>query len=119
VHNPKFSPLSVNDDYCYHHENALGRADMHLHKFLEYKHQYLASFLDLGFLHDPDSKIGCRVQNFKEFAHFMRRITIPKYDEASLYFEKAKSEWYLDGENELGIFADQALSCIIENCKEQ
>ncbi|MGL5920953.1 MAG: hypothetical protein ACRCZQ_10715, partial [Bacteroidales bacterium] len=26
VHNPKFSPLSVNDDYCYHHENALGRA---------------------------------------------------------------------------------------------
>lgn len=117
VHNPMYSP-NKSKEGCYHHEHANGRSDLHLHDFLKSKDQYLASFLHLGFMHDPDNIVGCRITDFKEFSHFMRRLTIPKYEEASKYFPQALSDGIIGDENELCIFSEETLSYIIEKCKE-
>lgn len=117
VHNHYYSPYKSTREGCYHHEYHTGRADVPLSYFLENKEQYLASFLDLGFMHDSNNGVGCRVVDFKEYANFMRRLTIPNYEEARLHFRDALHDGVIGDENEICIFRPDTLERIIDEYK--
>ncbi len=82
---------------CYSEEDV-SKNDAPLESFIGNKgHLYLLSFLDVGTLLMREYK-GARVKNLREFVEFMRRLTVPYYEEARLYFENlhADEDFVLD-----------------------
>ncbi len=117
VHHYTFSPFKGKKrNGCYKYTNNNGRSDDHLDHILEMPQQYLLSFLDLGQFHDPDGN-SCSIKDFREYADFSRRLTVPYYEEARLYFDQAKSDGYSEY-NEYRIFKEETLKQIIEEYKE-
>ncbi len=76
---------------CYSEED-ISLNDAPLELFMKDKGLvYLLSFLDVGPLLMRTYK-GPRVKNVREFVEFMRRLTVPYYEEARLYFEKLHTD---------------------------
>lgn len=117
VHTLAYSPYKTTREGCYHHEYKQGRSDIPLSHFLENKEQYLASFLDLGFMHDPENNIGCRVVDFKEYAELMRRLTIQNYEEARLHLTNALHDCVIGDESDITLFRPDTLERIIDEYK--
>lgn len=83
VHNYGSSPRGKGGCFPYIEESP---SNMHLIHFIGEKgYVYLLSFLDLGPDVIPEYK-GPRVKDIREFIEFMKRLTIPYYEEARLYF---------------------------------
>ena len=118
VHHLHSSPLGGREG-CYKYGNSNYRHDMHLNNFLENAHQYMCSFLDLGLLHDPDCRIGCRIQDFREYSDFFRRLTIPYYEEARKYIPEALHDGCFDDANEIAFYTPELLRRIIEKYGEK
>ncbi len=76
---------------CYSEED-ISLNDAPLESFMGNKgHLYLLSFIDVGALLMREYK-GARVKNLREFVEFMRRLTVPYYEEARLYFENLHAD---------------------------
>lgn len=115
VHAAYASPLKdKNKEGCYKYGNSSYRNDIGLDCFLQYAHQYMYSFLNLGFLHDPQNEIGCQVENFPEFVDFFKRLTIPYYEEARLSFGQALADGIIADENEISLFTGNVLKSIVD-----
>lgn len=113
VHNKFYSPYKQTRAHgCYKYNDHPGRSDTHLEHLLEMPQQYLLSFLDLGQFHDIDGN-SCSIKDFREYADFARRLTVPYYEEARLYFDDAMSDGYSEC-NPYLIFKEDTLKRMIE-----
>jgi hypothetical protein len=98
VHRKSRSPLPKG---CYQHENERGRSDLDLDQYVDPDRVgALYRFLHIGPLHDPENSKPPQVQNIPEFMEIIRRLTIPYYEEARLYWENAEEDGFFDGVNE-------------------
>ena len=113
IHRKVKSPCKGSDG-CYKYGRSKFRLDNELTHILEYSKQRIFSWLDRGFIHDPDGKIGCEVIDMKSFVDFAKRLTIPYYEEARIYFEIALQDGYFSDCNEVSLYSESALKAIIE-----
>lgn len=113
VHHASSSPYHPKGD-CYHYTHATGRADSHLEEFLgDDGIPNLLRFLDLGPYHDRNYS-GPWVRDIREFVELMRRLTIPYYEEARLYWREALGDGFFDGANEIWIYLPDTLKEIVD-----
>ncbi|MDZ7799986.1 MAG: hypothetical protein U5K81_04210 [Trueperaceae bacterium] len=112
VHHAPYSPRRESDRDCY-----IGRAtgSLPLPRFLgqDGAAQRLA-FLDLGPHHDPDRRNSPQARDLREYVEFLRRLTIPYYEEARLHWHVLQSQDYA-GINETAIFEASELLRIIHD----
>jgi hypothetical protein len=116
VHHHSTSPQATPyNEGCYQHSRKIGRSDSHLHHFLDenYKMANILTFLDIGPYHDPDYKTT-EITDMRQYVETVRRITIPHYEEARLYWEHAKEDGYFNGANQLWIYGVENLKILIE-----
>ena len=76
----------------------------------------LLSMADVGLLHSPEYKQ--QVKDMREFFEFFRRVQLPYYEEARLYFGKAKGDGYFSGANEIWVYLPSTLKQLIEQYSE-
>lgn len=112
IHNatcsPKYPPSS-----CYQYIDIPHQADAPLEYFVGPKGvAYLLSFLDVGPYHDPNFS-GPWVKDVREFIEFMRRLTLPFYEEARLYWHNALEEGYFGDANEISVYLPETLESLI------
>lgn len=106
--------IAHNTTRCLIHSGNYGRKDTNLSDFLgDDKFAYILSFLDVGAVLDPHFSCGFRVKDVRNYVEFVRRITIPYYEEARLYFGTAISNGEFQGDNELAIYNTMKLQGII------
>lgn len=72
----------------------------------------LLAFLDVG-EHIPTSERRNRVADMREFVEFVRRLTLPHYEEARRYWSAAEVDGYFDGANEAWPYTQKALKELI------
>lgn len=109
VHHETHSPLETQNG-CYHYQSkGLPLADF---LGLDHMHQIL-SFLDNGPIHTP-AYSGPNVSDLREYTEFVRRLTIPYYEEARKYWSQAKSDGYFHGQNEIKLYQPENLKGIID-----
>lgn len=115
IHRSVKSPFrSIRKEGCYKYGNSDYRMDNELTYILELSHQLIYSYLDLGFVHDPEGKIGSRVVDYKSFVDYAKRLTIPYYEEARRYFTDALQDGQFSDSNEIVLFSEKTLKSIIE-----
>ena len=109
VHHITHSPLD-NENGCYHYQ-AKGLA---LTMFLgpDQIHRILR-FLDMGPIHEPVYS-GPGIKDMREYVEFTRRLTIPYYEEARLYWDQAVVDGYFNGQNEIKVYQPDNLKRLIE-----
>ena len=115
VHAAYASPMKdKNKEGCYKYGDSYYRSDIDLDNFLRCAHQYMYSYLQLGFLHDANNEIGCQIDNFPEFVDFFKRLTIPYYEEARFSFQQALADGFISDESEISLFTEDVLKSIVE-----
>lgn len=115
IHRSVKSPfISTSKEGCYKYGDNDYRMDNELTHTLKLSHQLIYSYLDLGFVHDAEGKIGSRVVDYKSFVDFAKRLTIPYYEEARKYFTNALQDGQFSDSNEIGLFSEETLKSIIE-----
>jgi hypothetical protein len=78
----------------------------------------LINFIDVGEYLQPDYR-GPDVNDLREFTEFMRRLTIPHYEEAKMYWADAMSAGDFDGANANLIYSPEFSRRIIDRYKPQ
>jgi hypothetical protein len=111
-HHQAFSPLSGLEG-CYRHGRIPGRSDMHLHHILENRMAQLLRFIDVGKHHEPVFS-GPHATDLREWSELARRLTIPHYEQARLYWDLAQSGGYFQDANEILIYTEKFLKELIE-----
>ncbi len=74
---------------------------------------YIIGFLDVG-EHLPDVEKRIRAADIREFVEFVRRVTLPYYEEARQYWDEAKRGGFFEGANESWPYAPDVLKQVIE-----
>lgn len=114
VHHLTKSPRrEYNEEGCYKYQS-----DLDLKSYLS--HEGIArmiSRMDLGEYHEPDYE-GPRVSDIRKWADVFRRLQIPYYEEARLYWNRALNDGYFDGANEIWPYLPQNLEMLIRNYGE-
>lgn len=88
---------------------------MHLHEYVGANGlAKLLSFLDIGQI-DPDGMRGSRVHSTRELAEIIRRLMLPHYEEARLYWSAAEADGVFDGANESSPYIQGTLEGIIRD----
>jgi len=77
------------------------------------------AMLDRGWILDPDEEFKPKVTSFREYSEYFRRLVLPYYEEARLYFHKAQDDGFFDGLNEIHIYSEKILIEIIMNYGEE
>ena len=77
----------------------------------------MLGMVDHGKYLSPEYK-GPKVKDFREWSEMFRRLFVPHYEEARLYFDKAVSDGFFDTMNELNYFQQDTLKQIIERYAE-
>lgn len=105
---------------CFHHTNAPGRQDMHLDAFLGIEGlQHFLAMLDVGPIIDPKNSYPVLTPDMRSFVDTVRRLHIPYYEEARLYFQDEFSHGEFGGVNEVAIFTPDYCKAIIETYERQ
>lgn len=120
VHHGGSSPRKkYNHNGCYQHADRHGRMDEALNQSIDPNRMmaFLLKFIDMGRYHDPDRGHIAKV-NISEYVELVRRLTIPYYEEARLYWEEAKSDGFFDGANEILIYSVDFLKRLVEKYSE-
>lgn len=92
-----------------------GGPDMGLEDFCgEVGMARMLSFLHAGPLLDAESEQTHRVRDFANWTDTFRRLFVAHYDEARASFEKAQSDGFFDGANEVFPYKPKVLKEIIE-----
>lgn len=116
VHHYSYSPLATHtNEGCYQHQGKLGRSDNHLNHFIndDYKMANILRFLDIGPYLNPDYK-GTDITDMRQYVETVRRLTIPYYEEARLYWQRALDDGYFQDASELWIYGVSNLKRLIE-----
>lgn len=117
VHHSLRSPLKPSRS-CYQHENAYGRSDSALQDFLGSRGVVeMLSFIDVGHYHRPEYH-GPDVADLREWTEVARRLFIPHYEEARLYWDRALADGFFEGANELWPYLPETLQKLIEQYGE-
>jgi hypothetical protein len=117
VHHKPKSPRR-GPEGCYRHGKDPGRQDMHLDEFVGADGlAHLLTLLDLGQV-DPDDS-GPQVKSTRELAEVIRRLHVPRYEEARLYWSEATQDGYFAGANEVWPYLQDTLNGIIERYRPQ
>ena len=74
---------------------------------------HLLSFLDEGPIHDPEYS-GPRAKDIREFVDIVRRLTIPYYEEARLYWRRAQADGFFSGCGHVAIYQPDTLKLLID-----
>lgn len=115
VHIPPSSPYKHNPEGCYKYGKSRYRSDIDLESFLKSAHQEMFSRLDKGRFLDPTNSEGCKISNFREFVEFFRRLTVPYYEEARLYFQQAWEDGFISTEmSDKDLYSEEYLKKIVE-----
>jgi len=102
------------DGYCNIHKKYPRRADGYLHEFVGTKGLVkLLRFIDVGKYHEPTFR-GPWVKNLREWTKFFRRLQLPYYEEARLYWDKAIGDNFLGDLNPVSIYMPETLKSLIE-----
>lgn len=97
---------------CYQHQGDPDCRDAHLHELLGPQGLvYLLSFLDPGPHHEPDYERP-RIGDMRNFIEVFRRLHIPHYEEARLYWDRAYRAGWFDGANEVYMYQPRMLERI-------
>lgn len=116
VHHKSASPKKESSHCgCYQHTNMDRRSDDHLHHFIddEFKMANILSFLDVGPYH-CNTFSGTGINDIREYVEFVRRLTIPYYEEARIYWQEALEDGYFEDANEIWIYGTKTLKQLIE-----
>jgi hypothetical protein len=98
VHQSSYAPHDNGE--CYHYSDHPGRLEDRLEEFIGQNGMVmLLSFLDIGPYLEADYQ-GPRVKDMREFVEFTRRLTVPYYEEARLYWNQAEQDGLFDGADE-------------------
>lgn len=73
----------------------------------------LLTFLDIG-EHIKGSELRSSVRDLREFVEFVRRISIPFYEEARIYWDEAIEDNAFEGLDEIGPYTQNTLKALIE-----
>jgi hypothetical protein len=117
VHHSKASPLSdgTRNVRCYHYDNNPLRSDNHLEYFLgENGLSMLYAMVDPG-PHFSDGDDVPEVVDFREYMEFLRRLTIPYYEEARIYWSDAKLDGFFSDGNEYWTYLPSTLQWLIRD----
>lgn len=110
-------PKSPRRNGCYQHGKNDHRQDTHLSDFVGVDGMaYLLALLDAGYC-DPNG--GCDVKSTREFADLVRRLQVPHYEEARLYWSKAEQDGYFDGANQVSPYTQATLTRIVEQYSDE
>lgn len=115
VHHLTSSPLGINsNDGCYQHTDAIGRSDLNLDNFTnkETGMAHILKFLDVGPYHEQNYE-GPYIKDMREYVEIIRRLTIPYYEEARLYWSQALEDGYFDDANEVWMYKTDNLKQLI------
>jgi hypothetical protein len=105
---------------CYKHENHDACNDSHLDEFLGFNGlQKFLAMLDVGRVLDPTGNAIRSVPELRSFTDVIRRLHIPHYEEARLYFDTAIASGDFDSQNENSIFFAETCLAIIEQYEEK
>ena len=116
VHNNGSSPLGKGG--CFHYREEECPSDLPLTHFMGDKgYVLLLSFLDWGPYVKPEYE-GPRVKDLREFIEFMRRLTVPYYEEARMFFKEALADGDLDPSSVDMIYDPEDLKRIVEKYGE-
>jgi len=72
----------------------------------------LLAMLDPGPMHQPNYQ--CEVSDMREFVEFFRRVQLPYYEEARIYWQDAKNDDFFSDANELRIYLPSTLQELIQ-----
>jgi NAD-dependent dihydropyrimidine dehydrogenase PreA subunit len=112
VHQSSYAPHDNGE--CYHYSDHPGR----LEEFIGQNGMVmLLSFLDIGPYLEADYQ-GPRVKDMREFVEFTRRLTVPYYEEARLYWNQAEQDGLFDGANEISLYLPRTLEQIVRDYGE-
>lgn len=75
---------------------------------------YRGAYIDLS---EPYE--GIRIKDFREYTEVFRRLTIPYYEEARIYFNEAKNNGDIYGMNEIAFLRPEFLKRVIRDYKVQ
>lgn len=73
----------------------------------------LLSKIDCGPIHNPNFN-GPNISEFRIYLEFMRRLTLPYYEEARKYWTEAVGDGYFNDMNEIKIYLPDTLKGLIE-----
>jgi hypothetical protein len=73
----------------------------------------LLSFFDVGPYHDPDYS-GPRVADIREFTEIIRRLMLPYYEEARMYWERAIADGFFGSPNEVYLYVPNTCQSLVE-----
>lgn len=97
----------------------IGCSDNHLNSIIEIDpHTFIFSFIDIGPYHEREYK-GPAIVDFRQYTDFMRRLTLPYYEEARKWWDKAISDSYFEDANEIIIYRPESLQKMIEDYSDQ
>ncbi|MDD3022035.1 MAG: hypothetical protein PHX61_13800 [Alphaproteobacteria bacterium] len=103
---------------CYQHAANRHVKDNHLNYFTGPENlPNLYKFLDPGYQYNRDLQPVVNNLQIAEFTEVLRRLTIPHYEEARLYFDQAEQGGFFDGANEVSPYKQDILKRIIHNYK--
>lgn len=114
VHHAQFSPRTGNNK-CYRE----GYSDFPLSEFLGADGlSRLIGLIDPGEFYFKELRVP-RTSNFRKWVTLVRRLQTPYYEEARLYFGKAKNDGVFAGPNEVAPYRVDFLRNIIETYGEE
>ena len=79
----------------------------------EYQMANILSFLDVGPYH-CNTFSGSSINDIREYVELVRRLTIPYYEEARMYWQEALDDGYFTDANEIWIYGTKTLKHLIE-----
>lgn len=95
IHGKWASPLT-GEAKCSQHETKPGRSDGHLDEFIGNKAlECFLPWIDDGPWISEEYK-GPQIHSMRELSELIRRLTLPYYEEARLYFNEAISDGVID-----------------------
>lgn len=117
VHHGPVSPLKPPRN-CYKYDQYEGRNDVSIDRFLGSEgFARLLGFLDPGEYLEPEY-CGPRV-NIRDFTELVRRLHVPHYEEARLYWGRASEEGWFEGMHQGNTFGPDLLKRLVEEFSEE
>lgn len=111
--------VGTSGNRCARYGDRSDVADGHLGWFTgERAMPELLRFIDVGPLLEDEYR-GPRVKDLREWVELTRRLTIPHYEEARLYWDQAREDGMFDGANEVSPYLPEKLEQIAKRYRTE
>lgn len=81
-------------------------------------HAFIYSHIDIGPYHERNY-CGPSIIDFRQYTEFMRRLTLPYYEEARQWWNEAIADGYFGDANEIYIYIPESLRRMIEHYSDE